>query len=237
MFSNGNATRVLHRLASNVNANRSWPKRRRQEQFTQQEKRDAEQRAHERRMAELEADLARERETIRYAREAEERKRALQQKQMDVDMACGASSCRYLATSTSYIASRSPPFHNLPVDLECGSYSACRRFHSKASALLHQPRVNRTIDSEPAPKPKPSAAKEEWERQKRLEGAVNPPIDAIMAMTGLEDVKKQVLRIKTKVETSTRQGTDLKGERFNIAMLGNPGTGMIQLLLLCGATY
>lgn len=44
-------------------------------------------------------------------------------------------------------------------------------------------------------------------------------------MTGLEDVKKQVLSIRNKVDTSIRQGTDLKGERFNISMLGNPGTG------------
>lgn len=47
-----------------------------------------------------------------------------------------------------------------------------------------------------------------------------------MGMIGLEDVKSQVLRIKAKVDLSLRQGTDVKGDRFNIALLGNPGTGM-----------
>src|SRR5260221_6453542 len=61
--------------------------KKRQEQFALQEKRDAEQRDHDRRMMELDTDLARERETIRYAREAEERKRALEQKRMDVEAA------------------------------------------------------------------------------------------------------------------------------------------------------
>lgn len=44
-------------------------------------------------------------------------------------------------------------------------------------------------------------------------------------MIGLEDVKAQVLRIKAKVETSIRQGTDLKKERLGLVLLGNPGTG------------
>lgn len=59
-----------------------------------------------------------------------------------------------------------------------------------------------------------------------MEGAVNDAIDAIMDMTGLEKVKQQVLSIKAKVDTALRQGTSLKGERFNVVMLGNPGTGM-----------
>jgi hypothetical protein len=80
----------------------------------------------------------------------------------------------------------------------------------------------------PAPKimvPKPSAARDEWQYQKSFNGIQNPAIDAIMSMIGLEDVKKQVLSIRNKVDTSMRQGTDLKGERFNVSMLGNPGTG------------
>jgi hypothetical protein len=65
----------------------------------------------------------------------------------------------------------------------------------------------------------------EWQRQKDQENASNPAIDKIMEMIGLEDVKSQVLRIKSKVDTSIRQGTDLKTERLGLVLLGNPGTG------------
>ena len=199
----------------------------RQKQFALQEKRDAEQRDHERQMADLEADLARERETARYARDAEERRRALEQKRMDVEAA--AEQAR--AATSPPVQTTSPP-EALHSNIPSASNVAATPV-ADASIPKPQPSTTYSVSISPStptptPTPKSSAAKEEWERQKRMDGAVNPPIDAIMAMTGLEDVKKQVLRIKTKVETSTRQGTDLKGERLNIAMLGNPGTGMIQ---------
>ena len=70
-----------------------------------------------------------------------------------------------------------------------------------------------------------SPSRTEWQRQKDQENAHNPAIDKIMEMIGLEDVKAQVLRIKAKVETSIRQGTDLSKERLGLVLLGNPGTG------------
>jgi hypothetical protein len=70
-----------------------------------------------------------------------------------------------------------------------------------------------------------SPAQTEWQRQKDQENASNPAVDKIMEMIGLEDVKSQVLRIKAKVETSLRQGTDLSKERLGLVLLGNPGTG------------
>lgn len=45
-------------------------------------------------------------------------------------------------------------------------------------------------------------------------------------MIGLEEVKNQMLRIKSKVDTSLRQGTDLRKERLGLVLLGNPGTGL-----------
>ncbi|KAK0188464.1 P-loop containing nucleoside triphosphate hydrolase protein [Armillaria mellea] len=53
----------------------------------------------------------------------------------------------------------------------------------------------------------------------------NQAIDAIMEMVGLEAVKKQILRIKAKIDVSKRQNIDISKERFNIVLLGNPGTG------------
>lgn len=75
-----------------------------------------------------------------------------------------------------------------------------------------------------------SASKTEWQRQKDQDNASNPAIDKIMEMIGLEEVKSQVLRIKSKVDTSVRQGTDLKNERLGLVLLGNPGTGQISPL-------
>ena len=77
-----------------------------------------------------------------------------------------------------------------------------------------------------------SPSKKDWQRQKEQENAHNPAIDKIMDMIGLEDVKAQVLRIKAKVETSVRQGTDLRKERLGLVLLGNPGTGKYTLLNL-----
>jgi hypothetical protein len=70
-----------------------------------------------------------------------------------------------------------------------------------------------------------SPSKTEWQRQKDQENAKSGAIDSIMDMIGLEEVKSQVLRIKSKVDTSKRQGTDLRKERFGLILLGNPGTG------------
>lgn len=81
-----------------------------------------------------------------------------------------------------------------------------------------------------------SAAKTEWQRQKDQENASNLAIDKIMEMIGLEEVKSQVLRIKSKIDTSVRQGTDLKKERFGLVLLGNPGTGQTSLLSRLSST-
>ena len=78
-------------------------------------------------------------------------------------------------------------------------------------------------------KRKESEAGSEWQRRKYIRGVTTPPIDAIMEMIGLEEVKKQVLRIMDKVDVNIRQGTSLSKERFNAVLLGNPGTGIILL--------
>ncbi|EKM56223.1 uncharacterized protein PHACADRAFT_209697 [Phanerochaete carnosa HHB-10118-sp] len=82
-----------------------------------------------------------------------------------------------------------------------------------------------STDNHTPPPLSPSEAEKEWQRQKDIEGANNSSIDAIMEMTGLEEVKAQVLRIKAKIDTTRRQGTSVKDERFNVVLQGNPGTG------------
>jgi hypothetical protein len=77
----------------------------------------------------------------------------------------------------------------------------------------------------------PSPSKQDWENQKAMHGATNSAIDAIMQMTGLEEVKRQILDILAKIETAERQSVSLKQERFHVTFLGNPGTGEYSILL------
>jgi len=96
----------------------------------------------------------------------------------------------------------------------------------------HQQHTTETKSPPSRPALATSPSKSKWERQKTLEGAVNPAIDEIMEMIGLEAVKEKILGIKAKVELTQRQLASLKKERFSLVLLGNPGTGMSGMLLV-----
>lgn len=81
-----------------------------------------------------------------------------------------------------------------------------------------------------------SSASNDWEYQKKYEGARSDEIDSLMSMIGLEDVKQNILGIKAKVDTATRQNIDLKDERFGTVLIGNPGTGKTSLARLTHST-
>ncbi|KAG9247288.1 P-loop containing nucleoside triphosphate hydrolase protein [Calycina marina] len=51
------------------------------------------------------------------------------------------------------------------------------------------------------------------------------PLDELMDMIGLEEVKQEFPSIKSRVDTAVRQRVSLKNERFGCSLLGNPGTG------------
>jgi hypothetical protein len=52
-----------------------------------------------------------------------------------------------------------------------------------------------------------SSAAAEWERQKRELGEKNKPLDRLMAMEGLEEVKREFLKVKaTTDEARKRKG-------------------------------
>jgi DNA replication protein DnaC len=70
-----------------------------------------------------------------------------------------------------------------------------------------------------------SDAKDDWEQQKRYDGAENKALDDLMSMIGLESVKEQFLVTKSKIDTLVRQDVSLSEERFGAILLGNPGTG------------
>lgn len=77
-----------------------------------------------------------------------------------------------------------------------------------------------------------SDARDDWQRQKQVEGAKNQPLDTLMDMIGLEDVKDQFLEIKSKIDLLVRQDLDIGKERFGASLLGNPGTGNVSTFYL-----
>ncbi|KAI1142174.1 P-loop containing nucleoside triphosphate hydrolase protein [Hypoxylon sp. FL0543] len=70
-----------------------------------------------------------------------------------------------------------------------------------------------------------SSAEVDWQHQKDYENASNEALDSLFKMIGLENVKKEFLTIKARIDTALRQGAEIKDERFGAALLGNPGTG------------
>ena len=196
--------------------------RRQQKAFELQQKRDADQREHARQIAELEEKIELEAQTLKDGQISKERADAIQQKKAD------------LAAMTA-LASRTtaPPSH----------LKDSPKNEKEAPSHESKPEADSSSDSQPkSAEHRPTSAHQkspsegEWQRQKDTENASNAAIDSIMEMVGLEDVKSQVLRIKAKIDATTRQNSSLKNERFNISFLGNPGTGMlfsfVTLLLL-----
>ncbi|KAJ3994672.1 P-loop containing nucleoside triphosphate hydrolase protein [Lentinula boryana] len=88
-----------------------------------------------------------------------------------------------------------------------------------------QPRST-VLTSKNGDKGKSSSKSElQWQYKKSVEGASNQDVEAIMKMTGLEEVKSEVLKILDNIEVKQRQGVRYDDERYNVAFLGNPGTG------------
>lgn len=222
---------------------RKAAERKAKEDFSLQEKRDREQREHDKKMAEIEAEIALEREKIRDAQLAQDRHNQLLQKQRDRE---DAATLAAQATASASPVTAPTPSTSSP-SVAQAVFSAVRNLVSPTSAPSSTPPANANItdttsaatpvstatdtnaNSRPPARtktPPRSEARDEWERQKLVEGASNSAIDAIMEMAGLEKVKSTVLDIKDTVDTAKRQGIPLSKKRYNLSCLGNPGTGM-----------
>lgn len=192
----------------------------RKKAFELQQKRDADQLEHDRKIAELDAKIAAEAQAMRNAQLAEDRESAIRQKEKDLEDAVlsAARASSTISHATAVTSSSSETTHSTT--------------QTKPTISQNQPRKRSTaqrtgqLPTKPTRPSQSSESQEEWKRQKEVDGASNDAIDAIMEMIGLEAVKQQVLRIKARIETVQRQNTSLKDERFNVVLLGNPGTGI-----------
>ncbi|GAP90247.1 putative nfx1-type zinc finger-containing protein 1 protein [Rosellinia necatrix] len=70
-----------------------------------------------------------------------------------------------------------------------------------------------------------SSAAAEWERQKRELKEKNKALDQLMAMEGLEEVKREFLRVKATIEEARKRKGWLKRQDLNLVLMGNAGTG------------
>jgi hypothetical protein len=189
--------------------------------FAVQQKQDAEQVAHAKAMAALDEQIEQQLQAMQDDRLENERAAALRQKEADLVSAKALSSLP------------NPPISNL------GSGSSSSKpdpksYFSEIDGLISpgQTKTGVTASSPTAEqlRPPPSDSEREWERQKCVLGESNDAIDHIMVMIGLEQVKGQVLTIKAMIEAKKRQNASFDQERFNIVLLGNPGTGETDLV-------
>lgn len=224
-------------------------------EFEKQVKRDEEQKAHLARIAKLDEEIEAELEAQRERERARQRDNAILQKQRDLADAKARSAKQAASPPAPALAPsnpqpvpsrsaptppQSPSSTDQPPSLPPSPHAPAPDGPAQPSLGLLQRVLNiwppspladeatkpapSTDDDAPQPLP-PSPSETEWQRQKDMDGADNASIDAIMAMTGLEDVKAQVLKIKAKIDVSQRQGTSVSDERFNVVLQGNPGTG------------
>ncbi|KAG1804061.1 P-loop containing nucleoside triphosphate hydrolase protein [Suillus subaureus] len=167
-----------------------------------QQKRDAEQASFNTKMAEMDARLKAEVEVIADANTVKQREAMLKQKEREIEEA-KIRAQKIAGSSKDGSANPSEPTTS-PSQQSSGSSST---------------------PSQPSGSQKNSAARDDWESQKKLLGEQNDAIDSIMVMTGLEGVKSQVLQTKEKLDLMKRQGIPANKECLNLALLGNPGTG------------
>ncbi|THH17888.1 hypothetical protein EUX98_g9045 [Antrodiella citrinella] len=191
--------------------------RKKKAEFERQLKREAEEREHALKIAKLDEEIAKERQAGADRMMVKQRADALSQKLKDLENEKARAEQRNAGNTTPVVATSTSPEADLQPDAL--SEAQVDTNVNELEVSVSDP----TPDSKPTTTLSPSEMK--WKRQKDMEGADNVHIDEIMALTGLEDVKAQVLRIKDKIDVSKRQGTSAKDERYNISLLGNPGTG------------
>ena len=212
-------------------------KEKQKREIEEHKRQEIEEREHLARMDDINARIAKELQAREQARLEQQRSQAIKQKEDDLTALKASPTLptvpappapeeastlsklqQMLASPSKILATASSMLSRSAVDASPDSSSGVKaKMTSQMPSSSAPPKL--------FPKLAESPSKKEWLRQKNIDGAKNHSIDAIMDMTGLEEVKKKVLNIKTKIDISLRQSASLKQERFNAVLLGNPGTG------------
>lgn len=185
-------------------------------------KRDEKIRIHLEEVAKVEEEIEQITQSIKDARLDSEQKAILAQKRLDLEAAqerANRTQNSHQKDPLGMYNDDHPTPRNLPLKISSQTSPGPATSTSGQHSKLRE-HIKAAVEHNSSP------SKTEWQRQKDQENAHNSAIDKIMEMIGLEDVKAQVLRFKAKVETSIRQGTDLRKERLGLVLLGNPGTGI-----------
>ena len=177
--------------------------------------RQANERKYAQRLADLDEEIAHERRLQKEHTDELDRDRVLQQRKKDL------ANARAATRKVTIMKSQDP-------EKDGGTnYGAQTAETSKGERSASSSRDSCVRNAqEKDEEPEISEAKLDWEYQKKFEGADNEHLDALMEMIGLESVKQQIIAVKTQIDTCIRQGVKFEDERFGVALLGNPGTGM-----------
>lgn len=182
------------------------------EDFDRQQARASVEQQYAAQIAELDDQIRLIREQQQDTRRSQELMHAVEQKKRDLDnakvMAVRTTESAQMPSAKT-LSRETPVVPVTPLDA------------TGATTYVAEPSSPGAASVEPG-----SPSELEWERMKLHENIRNDALDSLMKMTGLEHVKQQFLTVKARIDTSHRQGTDLKKERFGAVLLGNPGTGM-----------
>ena len=206
-----------------------------QKDFELQKKRDVEQQEHDEKMAKIRERLDAQIQAQKDLQLAKEREDALKQQEQDVKDA----EERLRQKAEAEKRRKDEEKKRAAEQAAASSSSIAATVIDTVKSAVNT--LTSTSPNRPSPgkssskndtgeKKRTSEAQTDWQRRKDTDGVMNPHIDAIMEMIGLEPVKQQVLKIMDKVDVNVRQGTSLSKERFNVVLLGNPGTGIIRLI-------
>ncbi|KAL2044224.1 hypothetical protein N7G274_002929 [Stereocaulon virgatum] len=184
-----------------------------QEEFVRQQRREQKQKEHAAEMTRLDEEIRMMREEIVDGQMSKEMAESIKQKKQDL------ADARVLAKGPS----RSSVNAKGAACAQISPLTRCGENVTSACGTTEDVRESKEVGSQDEHALSPSES--EWDRQKRVDNASNGAIDSLMKMTGLEEVKAQVLKIKARADTALRQNTNVKDERYGIVLLGNPGTG------------
>ena len=204
-------------------------KKKQDKAFELQQKREAEQKEHLRKLAQLDEKIDQKRQEVIDEQERRARELAIEQKKQDlVDAAMAAMAAKAAGRAQvpppqQPTASSSPqafpdqqsshppssasrgPSPNKSASIPTATHHPAASTPNTAQPNAAQPNTAQPNVAQPNAASRksgpdwvvaPSPSEKEWKRQKDFENASNKALDKLMDMTGLENVKEQVLKIK-----------------------------------------